>query len=71
LTIARLSAILLLAPERESGSPHHGGMAEWIMATVLKTAVALAVTGGSNPSPSARFSKCFGEVPERSIGAAC
>jgi hypothetical protein len=28
-------------------------MAEWTMATVLKTAVALEVTGGSTPSPSA------------------
>src|SRR5512135_2437864 len=30
-----------------------GGMAEWFKATVLKTVVALWVTGGSNPSPSA------------------
>jgi hypothetical protein len=31
----------------------YGGMAEWFKAAVLKTAVALVVTGGSNPSPSA------------------
>jgi hypothetical protein len=30
-----------------------GGMAEWLKAAVLKTAVAFDVTGGSNPSPSA------------------
>lgn len=29
-------------------------MAERLMAAVLKTVVALSVTGGSNPSPSAR-----------------
>ncbi len=30
-----------------------GAMAEWFMAAVLKTVVALVVTGGSNPSRSA------------------
>ena len=30
-------------------------MAERLMAAVLKTVVALCVTGGSNPSPSARY----------------
>jgi hypothetical protein len=44
-------------------------MAEWFKAAVLKTAVALVVTGGSNPSPSALRS--FGEMPEWPIGAAC
>ncbi len=51
-----------------------GGMAEWTMAAVLKTAVG-QLTGGSNPSPSAfapkRASWALGEVPEWSIGAAC
>ena len=32
-----------------------GGMAERSKAAVLKTAVGFAPTGGSNPSPSARF----------------
>ena len=35
------------------GHHENGGMAEWFKAAVLKTAVALVVTGGSNPSPSA------------------
>src|SRR5512141_2500322 len=55
-----------------------GGMAEWFKATVLKTVVALWVTGGSNPSPSALkrlidvlFHRSRGEVPEWPIGAAC
>ena len=30
-----------------------GGVAEWSIAAVLKTAVGLKPTGGSNPSPSA------------------
>ncbi len=44
-------------------------MAEWFKAAVLKTAVALVVTGGSNPSPSALV--MTGEVPEWPNGAAC
>lgn len=62
---------------------HHpcGGMAEWLIAALLKSVVALDVTGGSNPSPSAidlngqcRYNaRTFmtGGVPERPIGAAC
>jgi hypothetical protein len=46
-------------------------MAEWFKAAVLKTAVALVVTGGSNPSPSALKGRSFGEMPEWTIGAAC
>jgi len=30
-----------------------GGLAEWLKAAVLKTAVGFEPTGGSNPSPSA------------------
>ena len=50
-----------------------GGMAEWFKAAVLKTAVALVVTGGSNPSPSALTVHLgfMGEMPEWTIGAAC
>ncbi len=47
-TPARIHARLSLRGHRI-----YGGMAEWIKAAVLKTAVALVVTGGSNPSPSA------------------
>jgi hypothetical protein len=48
-------------------------MAEWFKAAVLKTAVALVVTGGSNPSPSALMVHLglIGEVPEWPNGAAC
>jgi hypothetical protein len=35
-------------------------MAEWTKATVLKTVVAVKVTGGSNPSPSARHNTLRG-----------
>ncbi len=49
-----------------------GGMAEWFKAVVLKTTEALYVSGGSNPSPSAKiYNFIFGEVPEWTIGAAC
>ncbi len=34
-----------------------GGVSEWFMVAVLKIAVALRVTGGSNPSPSASLKK--------------
>jgi hypothetical protein len=60
---------------RASLRGHHenGGMAEWFKAAVLKTAVALVVTGGSNPSPSALMVHLglIGEVPEWPNGAAC
>ena len=39
--------------QRVSWRDGDGGMAERLKATVLKTVVALWVTGGSNPSPSA------------------
>jgi hypothetical protein len=48
---------------------HNGAMAEWFKAAVLKTAVALHATGGSNPSRSAE--NPHGEVPEWMIGTAC
>ncbi len=41
------------APDLE-GRSRPGGMAERLKAAVLKTAEALYVSGGSNPSPSAR-----------------
>lgn len=47
-------------------------MAEWFKAVVLKTTEAFYVSGGSNPSPSAKqLYTPRGEVPEWSIGAAC
>jgi hypothetical protein len=48
-------------------------MVEWFMAAVLKTVVALHVTGGSNPSLSAIIVIIVqvGEVPEWTIGTAC
>lgn len=45
-----------------------GGLAERLKAAVLKTAVGLGPTGGSNPSPSA---KAPGEVAEWSKAAPC
>ena len=67
-TLARIRASASLRGHHENG-----GMAEWLKAAVLKTAVALVVTGGSNPSPSALrcISVSFGEVPEWPNGAAC
>ncbi len=45
-----------------------GGMAEWTMAAVLKTVVAVRSPGVRIPLPPLFRS---GEVPERSNGAAC
>ena len=45
-----------------------GGMAEWTMAAVLKTVVAFGSPGVRIPLPPLPHP---GEVPERSIGAAC
>ncbi len=48
-----------------------GGMAEWLKAAVLKTAV-LRGTVGSNPTPSAKPNKFSrGEVTERLKVLAC
>ena len=67
-TLARIRASASLRGHHENG-----GMAEWLKAAVLKTAVALVVTGGSNPSPSALLAQLglIGEVPEWPNGAAC
>ena len=48
----RSAGLWLAKPARASGSMGFGGVAEWSMATVLKTVV-LQGTVGSNPTASA------------------
>ena len=43
-----------------------GGMAEWSIAAVLKT-VELRGSGGSNPSPSAKFCEDFAKYDDKTF----
>jgi hypothetical protein len=62
------SGFLNLRPRFESGREHHfGRLAEWLIASVLKTDTSKGDVG-SNPTPSAIF---FGELGEWLKPARC